>query len=216
MLGKRTHTCGELRAHHRNQTVILHGWVNKRRDHGGVIFIDLRDRYGICQIVFDPSIDPASHQTADILRSEYVISLKGKVRLRPQEMINPKMETGEIEIIGQQLEVLNRSETPPFAIEDKIDVREELRLKYRYLDLRRPEMQQAFIMRNQIAGLVRNYLQENRFLEIETPFLINSTPEGARDFIVPSRLSKGKFYALPQSPQLFKQILMVSGFDRYY
>ncbi len=216
MLGKRSHTCGELRPVHDNNDVILYGWVNKRRDHGGVIFIDLRDRYGICQVVFDPGLDAKAHSLADSLRSEYVIAVQGRVRMRPESMINPKMITGEIEVIGFKLEILNKAETPPFPIEDNIDVREDLRLKYRYLDLRRSEMQYSLILRNNVAQITRNHLNEIGFLEIETPFLIGSTPEGARDFVVPSRLSKGKFYALPQSPQLFKQMLMVSGFDRYY
>ncbi len=216
MIGRRTHKCGQLTAKNVNEDVILYGWVNKRRDHGGVIFIDLRDVSGICQVVFDPGIDKNAHAIADNIRTEYVIGIQGKVRKRPDDMINPKMTTGEIEVEAYKIEILNKSETPPFMIEENINVNEDIRLKYRYIDLRRPNMKNNILLRSKVAKIVRDFLYKNDFNEIETPFLIKSTPEGARDFLVPSRLQKGKFYALPQSPQIFKQILMVSGFDRYF
>lgn len=213
---KRHNNCGELTAASDGREVTLMGWVQRRRDHGGLIFIDLRDREGITQVVFNPESDPVSHAKAHSLRSEYVIAIKGKVSLRPEGTANPNLKTGEIEVTADSLKVLNESKTPPFAIEDDLDAAENLRLKYRYLDLRRPIIQRNLILRHRVAQKVREFLNGNGFLEIETPMLTKSTPEGARDFLVPSRLNPGAFYALPQSPQLFKQILMVSGFDKYY
>jgi aspartyl-tRNA synthetase len=192
------------------------GWVQRRRDHGGLIFIDLRDREGITQVVFNPEFEPLSHAKAHSIRSEYVIAVKGKVSKRPEGTANPNLKTGEIEVLAGSLKVLNEAKTPPFAIEDDLEAAENLRLKYRYLDLRRPVIQRNIILRHEIAQKVREFLNSKGFLEIETPMLTKSTPEGARDFLVPSRLNPGTFYALPQSPQLFKQILMVSGLDRYY
>ena len=196
--------------------VKLAGWVLRRRDHGGVIFVDLRDRTGFAQIVFNPQVNEEAHNKAQDLRSEYVISVEGKVRARSEDMINPKIPTGEIEVMVEKLELLNTSETPPFMLEDDIDTNEEIRLKYRYLDLRRPKIFNNLYYRFLITNAFRKYLAENGFIDVETPILNKSTPEGARDFLVPSRLSAGDFYALPQSPQIFKQILMISGFDRYY
>ena len=213
---KRTHYCGDLRSSHAESEVILMGWVHRRRDHGGVIFIDLRDREGIAQIVFNPEINPEIHTEAHRIRSEYVLAVKGKVRIRPEDMTNPSMKTGEIEVMVDELEILNESKTPPFILEDNADISENIRLKYRYLDLRRHQIQQNLIFRSKVARESRNYLQKEGFIEIETPFLTKSTPEGARDYLVPSRVNPGTFFALPQSPQLFKQLLMVSGFDKYY
>lgn len=214
---KRTHTCGELRQGHSGQRVILNGWVHRWRDHGGLLFIDIRDRYGLTQVVFNPQTLPAeTFQTASHLRAEDVVSVTGTVRPRPSGAVNQELETGEIEVEASQLTVLNKSNTPPFEITENPDCTEELRLKYRYLDLRRPPLQFRIRMRHKIAKAVRDYLDSVGFYEIETPLLIRSTPEGARDFIVPSRVNPGKFYALPQSPQLFKQILMIAGFDRYF
>jgi aspartyl-tRNA synthetase len=213
---QRTHTCGELRAADAGATVTLMGWVNRRRDHGNLIFLDLRDRYGITQIVLDKEISPEGHPKAEHVRSEYVIAAIGKVRLRGPESINPKMPTGEIEIAATELLVLNDSKVPPFSPAEPAIANEEVRLKYRYLDLRRPEMQHNLEIRHKIALAVREYLNAQGFYEIETPFLTGSTPEGARDYLVPSRVSPGTFYALPQSPQLFKQILMISGLDKYF
>ncbi len=213
---KRTHTCGELRETHIGQTVTLNGWVDSRRDLGGVIFIDLRDRYGITQIVFEPSYNAIAHEEAKDLRSEWVISVSGKVRRRPEGTENPNLETGLIDVMIDEVTILNKAQTPPFPIEDEIDTSEEIRLRYRYLDLRRKRMQRNLILRHKMYQITRKYFDENNFLEIETPFLMKSTPEGARDFLVPSRLHKGHFYALPQSPQTYKQILMVAGFDRYF
>ncbi|MFQ5781073.1 MAG: aspartate--tRNA ligase [Nitrospiria bacterium] len=213
---KRTDYCGSLTAKEVGKEVVLAGWVHRRRDHGGLTFIDLRDREGLVQVVFNPQISEAIHQQAHTLRSEYVIQIEGKVALRPEGTENRELPTGEIEILAGNLVILNPAITPPFLIEDENEPSESLRLKYRYLDLRRPSVQQGFIIRHQLARAVRRFLDERNFLEIETPFLTKSTPEGARDFLVPSRLNVGAFYALPQSPQLFKQILMVSGFDRYY
>ncbi len=213
----RTNTCGELTKNHLNKKVALTGWVKTRRDHGGVIFIDLRDRYGITQIVFDPSHEKTSHKEADKLRREDVILVKGKVRNRKKGMVNKKLGTGEIEIISDSLNILNKSEVPPIEIDDrKIATNEDLRLQYRYLDLRRPMMQRNLQIRHKIAQAAREHLNSQDFLEIETPMLVRNTPEGARDYIVPSRVNPGKFYSLPQSPQLYKQILMVSGCDRYF
>ncbi len=212
----RTHTCGELRLNNIGDNVVLSGWVENWRDHGGIIFIDLRDRYGITQIVFNPEISEAVHEIGKRLRSEDVIKIEGEVVKRPEGTINQRINTGEIEVNVKSVEILNKSETPPILIDDHAQTSENLRLKYRYLDLRRPSMQKNFIIRHKTAQIVRNFLNENNFLEIETPFLTKSTPEGARDYLVPSRVNPGKFYALPQSPQLFKQLLMVAGFDRYF
>ncbi len=213
---KRTHTCGELRAEDVNKVVTLNGWVDGRRDLGGVIFIDLRDRYGKTQVVFAPQHNQAVYQIAKQLRSEDVISTTGKVERRPEGTDNKSLPTGAIEVLGDDLAILNEADTPPFPIEDEIDTSEELRLKYRYLDLRRHQMQSNLLVRHRMAQTVRRYLDSLNFLEIETPFLMKSTPEGARDYLVPSRIHHGKFYALPQSPQTYKQILMVSGYDRYF
>ncbi|MGI0116998.1 aspartate--tRNA ligase [Zooshikella sp. RANM57] len=211
----RSHYCGDLRASHIGEEVKLCGWVHRRRDHGGVIFLDVRDREGIAQVVFDPD-EQAAFQLADKVRSEYVISIVGKVRARPEGSNNPEMATGEIEVLGKQIEILNQAETPPFPLDEYSAVGEDVRLKYRFLDLRRPEMQNKLRFRSKVTSIIRNFLDENEFLDIETPILTRATPEGARDYLVPSRVHPGSFYALPQSPQLFKQLLMVSGFDRYY
>ena len=207
---------GTLTKNDIGKEVKLAGWVLRRRDHGGVIFVDLRDRTGFAQIVFNPQVNEEAHNKAQDLRSEFVISVVGKVRARSEEMINPKIPTGEIEVMVEKLELLNVSETPPFMLEDDIDTNEEIRLKYRYLDLRRPKIFNNLYYRFLITNAFRKHLAENGFIDVETPILNKSTPEGARDFLVPSRLSAGDFYALPQSPQIFKQILMISGFDRYY
>jgi len=212
---KRTHTCGELRAEHVGQAVTLCGWVHSSRDHGGVIFIDLRDRYGMTQVVFNPTHRKAAHDAAERFRSEWVIAVHGTVHHRPQGMVNPRMATGEIEVHADEVELLNEAQTPPFEIDDTIEIAPETRLRYRYLDLRRPARQQALIFRSDLFRLIRNYFAERRFVDVETPLLTKSTPEGARDYLVPSRVNPGHFYALPQSPQLFKQILMVAGLDRY-
>jgi len=209
-------TAGALRAGDAGTEVVLEGWVNRRRDLGGLIFIDLRDRYGVTQVVFNPEIAPEAHDQASELRNEYVIRVTGTVRLRPEGTVNPKLATGEIEVEGHQVEVLNTSKTPPFYINEEVDVDEGLRLTYRYLDLRRQGMQRNIILRHQIVKFMRDFFDERGFLEIETPLLIKSTPEGARDFLVPSSANPGEFYALPQSPQQLKQLLMVSGFDRYF
>jgi aspartyl-tRNA synthetase len=213
---KRTHYCGVLRAADAGKTVILMGWVHRRRDHGGVIFVDLRDREGLIQVVFNPELNPAVHQEAHRIRSEYVLAVQGKVRKRPEGMENPDLSTGQIEVMIDDLEILNESKTPPFVLDAEEEISENVRLKYRYLDLRRPEIQKKIILRSQAATATREYFHGQGFIEIETPFLTKSTPEGARDYLVPSRVHQGMFYALPQSPQLFKQLLMVSGFDRYY
>jgi len=210
----RTQYCGEVNADFIDQTVELCGWVNRRRDHGGVIFIDLRDRTGLVQVVYDPDIEEV-FATAEHVRNEFVLRIKGRVRARPEGTTNPELSTGEIEILGKELEILNRADTPPFQIDDT-DTSEELRLRYRYVDLRRPEMQERMILRSKVTRILRNYLDDNGFLDIETPMLTKATPEGARDYLVPSRVHAGKFFALPQSPQLFKQLLMMSGMDRYY
>ncbi len=211
----RSHYCGQVTETLVDQEVEVCGWVHRRRDHGGVIFIDLRDRDGIVQVVFDPD-SPANFEIAERVRNEFVLRCKGRVRARPEGTINTNMTTGQIEVFGTDIEIMNRSEPPPFQIEDDTDASEEVRLKYRYLDLRRPEMQQRMRIRAQVTRHLRNFLDDRGFLEIETPFLTKATPEGARDYVVPSRTHEGKFFALPQSPQLFKQLLMVSGFDRYY
>ncbi len=211
----RSHYCGALGTANIDETVTLCGWVDRRRDHGGVIFLDLRDREGIVQVVFDP--DTQEHfQRADRVRSEYVLRVTGRVRARGEGSINPAMATGEIEVLGKQLEILNKAETPPFQLDEHTEVGEDVRLHYRYMDLRRPEMQQRLILRSKISNQVRNFLDGEGFVDIETPILTRATPEGARDYLVPSRTHPGQFFALPQSPQLFKQLLMVSGFDRYY
>jgi aspartyl-tRNA synthetase len=213
---KRTHTCGELRSSNVGDTVILTGWVHKRRDHGGLIFIDLRDRDGITQVVVNPEVDKIAHKKAHEIRSEYVLAVKGKVVARPEGTLNPKLLTGEIEVNIDDLEILNESKPIPFPIEEGEEVSEMLRLKYRYLDLRRTSLKSNIVLRHKVSKIVRDFLDSKGFLEIETPFLTKSTPEGARDYLVPSRLNPGKFYALPQSPQLFKQILMVAGYERYF
>ncbi|HTV07927.1 MAG TPA: aspartate--tRNA ligase [Candidatus Aquilonibacter sp.] len=213
---ERSHRCGELRASDAGATVTLMGWVNGRRDHGGLVFLDVRDRSGITQMVFDKSVSAEAHAKAEAARPEYVVAVTGTVRLRGAGLANPKMPTGEIEVVGRELLLLNDAKTPPFSPADDAIANEEVRLKYRYLDLRREEMQKNFAVRSKVAMAIRNYLVEEGFLEIETPFMTRSTPEGARDYLVPSRVHPGSFYALPQSPQIFKQILMISGFDRYF
>ena len=213
---KRSHYCGELRLADAGQAAKLTGWVMRRRDHGGVIFVDLRDKSGITQVVFDPMISQVAHELANQIRNEFVLCVSGKIRGRGEGATNPNLPTGEIEIAVDQLEILNTAQTPPFLVEDDINVAEEVRLKHRYLDLRRPKMQKALITRHKAMLACRNYMSEQGFIEVETPILMNSTPEGARDVLVPSRLNHGQFYALPQSPQQFKQILMMSGIDRYF
>ena len=214
---KRTHNCGVLRKEQVGSEVVLCGWVSRRRDHGGLIFVDMRDRSGLVQIVFDEAVMPAgTFHEAESLRSEFVLSIRGAVRARSEDTVNPHMKTGEVEIVVSELHILNKAKTPPFYIQDGIDVDEMIRLRYRYLDLRRPEMQANMILRHRVTKLMRDFFDRNGFLEIETPMLCKSTPEGARDFLVPSRLNAGEFYALPQSPQIFKQLLMVSGFEKYF
>jgi len=213
---KRTHTCGELRGKDIKKPVKLCGWNHSRRDHGGIIFIDLRDRYGLTQIVFDPKHKKEVHKIAEKLGREDVLLIDGKVRARGKGLENPKLKTGDIEVLVDKLEIVNKAETPPLEIEDRIEANEDMRLKYRYLDLRRPIMQKRMLMRHKIAQAAREYFDKHDFLEIETPLLVKSTPEGARDYVVPSRVNPGEFYALPQSPQLYKQILMIAGCDRYY
>lgn len=213
---KRNHYCGTLAKADNEKEVVLCGWVAKRRDHGGLIFIDLRDRSGIVQVVADPDHAGEDFAKAEAIRSEYVIKVHGVVRLRSEETINPNLATGEVEVVAKELEVLNSAKTPPFYIQDGIDVDENLRLKYRYLDLRRPEMQRNLMLRHKVTKLMRDYMDNHDFCEIETPMLTKSTPEGARDYLVPSRVNPGKFYALPQSPQIFKQLLMVAGMERYF
>ncbi len=213
---RRTHTCCELGAADVGKEVVLMGWVQRRRDHGGVIFVDLRDREGLSQVVFNPEVSQEVHDKAQAIRSEYVLGVRGKVGRRPEGMTNSNLKTGEIEVMITELKILNPAVTPPFLIEDNVDVSENIRLKYRHLDLRRPHLQKNIIMRHKAAVVVRQYLNNLGFLDIETPFLTRSTPEGARDYLVPSRVSPGQFYALPQSPQMFKQLFMISGFDRYY
>jgi len=211
----RTHYCGDIRAAHAGQEITLCGWADRRRDHGGVIFIDLRDRAGIVQVVFDPDSGP-HFELADRVRSEYVLRVRGRVRARSPATVNPGMATGEIEVYGLDLEILNTSDTPPFQLDEHAKVGEETRLRYRYLDLRRPEMLNNLRLRSEVTLAIRNFLGANGFMEVETPILTRATPEGARDYLVPSRTQPGRFFALPQSPQLFKQLLMVAGVDRYY
>jgi aspartyl-tRNA synthetase len=213
---QRTLMCGELRVEQDGQEVVLMGWVNRRRDHGNLIFLDVRDRSGITQVVLDKEVSSEAHAKAEAARSEYVVAVKGKVRRRGAGLENPNMPTGAIEVVASELLLLNEAKTPPFSPTEDAIANEEVRLKYRYLDLRRPEMQHNFELRSKVAMAIRNYLVEQGFLEIETPFMTRSTPEGARDYLVPSRVHAGSFYALPQSPQIFKQILMISGFDKYF
>jgi aspartyl-tRNA synthetase len=213
---RRTHFCDALRAEHAGMETVLMGWVQRRRDHGGVIFVDLRDREGITQVVFNPNMSPEVHQKAHALRSEFVIGIRGNIALRPAGMTNPNLPTGEIEVMATELRIFNEAAVPPFPIEEKVDVSEMIRLKHRHLDLRRNHFQRNIMARHRAAASVREFLNRSGFLDIETPFLTRSTPEGARDYLVPSRVNPGQFYALPQSPQLFKQLLMIAGFDRYY
>jgi len=216
MSALRTHYCGELRKQHAGQEVTVAGWVNRRRDHGGLVFIDLRDREGIVQTVFNPELSAAAHAIAIELRHEYVVKVKGRVSPRPPGTENPKLGTGDIELIAEDVEILNAAKTPPFYINEEVEVEESLRLKYRYLDLRRERMQRNMILRHRVIKFMRDFLAAKGFIEIETPVLIKSTPEGARDYLVPSRIHSGKFYALPQSPQQLKQLLMVAGYDKYF
>ena len=213
---RRTHHNNELNLANVGETVTLMGWVLRRRDHGGVIFIDLRDRQGLTQVVFNPVVNSEVHAKAHRLRSEWVIAVEGKVEPRPGDMANPKLATGEIEVLVDTLKILNTSETPPFPLDEEAEVSDNLRLQYRYLDLRKPEMSSNLIVRHQAVQAIRHYLDGRGFIDVETPMLTKSTPEGARDYLVPSRVNAGRFFALPQSPQLFKQLLMIAGFDRYY
>ncbi len=211
----RSHYCGQLRDTHIGEEVSLYGWVHRRRDHGGVIFLDMRDHHGIVQVVFDPDTE-ISFALADQVRNEFVLNIRGRVRARDDAAINPKMVTGQVEVLGKELTILNRSKTPPFQLDEYSEAGEDIRLKYRYIDLRRPEMQEKLRLRSAATHFIRRYLDERQFVDIETPILTKATPEGARDYLVPSRTHPGNFFALPQSPQIFKQLLMVSGFDRYY
>ncbi len=213
---RRTHNCGELRVSDTGARAVLMGWVHRRRDLGGVIFIHLRDREGETQVVFRADLDPEVHRKAELLRPEYVVAVEGVVQRRSEDTVNPKMPTGEIEVFADRLWILNESKTPPFPLEDSVEVSEDVRLKYRFVDLRRPRMQRNIILRSKISFAIRQHMYEQGFHEIETPFLTRSTPEGARDYLVPSRLQPGHFYALPQSPQLFKQLLMIAGYERYF
>ena len=212
----KSHSCGELRSEHIGHKVTLAGWVHRRRDHGGLVFIDLRDREGIAQVVLNPEASKSAHEVADALRNEFVIKVAGEVTQRPQGSENPKLPTGEIEVIASDIQILNTSKTPPFYINEDVDVEENLCLKYRYLHLRRPRMKDNILLRHKVIKFMRDFLDAKGFVEIETPILIKSTPEGARDYLVPSRIHPGKFYALPQSPQQLKQLLMVAGFEKYY
>ncbi|MDZ7687045.1 MAG: aspartate--tRNA ligase [Gammaproteobacteria bacterium] len=211
----RSHYCGQLRESHIGEDVTLYGWVHRRRDHGGVIFLDLRDRDGIVQVVFDPDTE-AAFALADEVRNEFVLSIEGRVRARDDAAVNPRMATGKVEVLGKELEILNRAETPPFQLDEHSEAGEDVRLRHRYIDLRRPEMLSRMKLRSDVVHFVRNYLSDQGFMDVETPILTKATPEGARDYLVPSRTHPGEFFALPQSPQLFKQLLMISGFDRYY
>ena len=213
---ERTYYCGEVPETAVGERVVLKGWVQKRRDLGGLIFIDLRDRTGIVQVVASPDVSVEALATAERVRSEYVLSVEGTVVARTPETVNPNIATGRIEVHAERIDIINEAKTPPFAIADDTDAAEDVRLKYRYLDLRRPTMFQTLELRHKVAKAVRNFLDGERFLEVETPMLTKSTPEGARDYLVPSRVHPGEFYALPQSPQIFKQLLMVGGFERYY
>ncbi|MGA7826905.1 MAG: aspartate--tRNA ligase [Geobacteraceae bacterium] len=213
---KRTSYCGMLTAADIGKEVVLMGWALRRRDHGGLIFVDLRDREGLAQIVFDPEVQADAHRKAEGVRNEFVLAVKGKVAPRPEGTVNPSLKTGEVEIIVSECKILNRSKALPFTLDEHVDVAENIRLKYRYLDLRRPALQRNLLLRSKVTEITREYLSATGFVEVETPYLSKSSPEGARDFLVPSRITTGHFYALPQSPQLYKQILMVSGFDRYY
>jgi aspartyl-tRNA synthetase len=213
---RRTHNCGELRAADAGKTVVLMGWVHRRRDHGGVIFVDLRDRWGLTQVVFHENVGERVHGRAEQVRSEYVIAVEGKVTPRGAASVNPNLATGEVEVVADNIWILNESRTPPFPMEDDAGVAEDVRLKYRYVDLRRPHMQRNIVLRSEISLAIRQSLYAQGFLEIETPFMTRSTPEGARDYLVPSRVQPGTFYALPQSPQIFKQLLMVSGYEKYF
>lgn len=213
---KRTHNCSELTAKDVGKEVVLMGWVQRRRDHGGVIFVDLRDREGITQAVFNPEFNEEIHKKAHVIRNEFVLAVRGTVVLRPEGMINPKLKTGEIDVMASELRILNISQTPPFVLEDDTQLSESISLRYRYLDMRRPTLQKNLMLRHRAAATVRSYLNNLGFIDIETPFLTRSTPEGARDYLVPSRVNPGQFYALPQSPQIFKQLLMLAGFDKYY
>lgn len=212
----RTHQCGKITEQYIGEKVTITGWVQKRRDLGGLIFIDLRDRSGVVQIVFSPEVSSEALETAEKVRSEYVLTITGKVLERDPSTVNPAMNTGKIEISGEEVKILNSAKTPPFSISEDMDITEDIRLKYRYLDLRRPIMQETLKMRHEVTRYIRNFLENDEFMEMETPMLTKSTPEGARDYLVPSRVHPGEFYALPQSPQLFKQLLMVSGFEKYY
>ncbi|NVL90474.1 MAG: aspartate--tRNA ligase [Desulfobacterales bacterium] len=213
---KRTHDCSQLTAKDIGKEVVLMGWVQRRRDHGGVIFVDLRDREGITQVVFNPEFNKETHQKANSIRNEFVLAARGTVATRPEGMINPNLKTGEIDVMASELRILNTSKTPPFVLEDNTQVSESIRLQYRYLDMRRQVLQKNLVLRHRAAAVIRSYLNNLGFLDIETPFLTRSTPEGARDYLVPSRVNPGQFYALPQSPQIFKQLLMMAGFDKYY
>lgn len=212
----KSHSCGELNKDYVGARVTLAGWVNRRRDHGGLIFIDLRDRSGVVQVVFNPEVSESCHEIANSVRSEYVVRVSGEVGLRPPGTENPKLATGDVEVVASSVDVLNSSKTPPFYINEDVEVDENLRLKYRYLDLRRPRMKENLLLRHRVVKFIRDFLDERGFIEVETPILIKSTPEGARDYLVPSRLHPGRFYALPQSPQQLKQLLMVAGVEKYF
>ncbi|MFN2233616.1 MAG: amino acid--tRNA ligase-related protein, partial [Anaerolineales bacterium] len=212
----KTHTCGELRAYHAGQTVTLAGWVHRRRDHGGLTFIDLRDRFGIVQVVTNPEQSPLAHESLISARSEWVIQIVGEVRMRPEGMTNTEIDTGEIEVVVKKAKILNPAKTPPIYINKDEEADEQTRLKYRYLDLRRERMRNNLVLRHGVVKFIRDYLDERKFLEVETPILFKTTPEGARDYLVPSRVHPGEFYALPQSPQQLKQLLMVAGVERYF
>src|SRR5229473_2442589 len=213
---RRTHSCGQLRLADEGKRALLMGWVHRRRDLGGVLFVHLRDRDGVTQLVFHADADEEVHRKAEMLGSEYVIAVEGTVAKRSADTINTTLETGEVELVVEKLWILNESRTPPFPMEETVDVKEDSRLKYRYVDLRRPHMQRNIILRSRVSFAVREFLYSQGFLEIETPFMTRSTPEGARDYLVPSRVQPGSFYALPQSPQIFKQLLMVSGYEKYF
>ena len=212
----KTHTCGELRSEHVGQTVTLAGWVHRRRDHGGLTFIDLRDRFGLVQIVADRDAYPQAHKNLEPVRSEWVIQVEGQVHQRPEEMVNPMMDTGNVEVDVQFVKILNPAKTPPIYINKDDEADEQTRLKYRYLDLRRDRMRENLILRHRMVKFIRDYLDERAFLEVETPILFKTTPEGARDYLVPSRVHPGEFYALPQSPQQLKQLLMFAGVEKYF